>query len=549
MTAPSFQIEELRALADAACDAALSDGDAARLEELLHGNPDAQRFYLAHVRLDGCLRWEFGNQVEGISDLEMSKSTAMDAADAPFDIAPLSSIPSSLSPSFVGGPVFSYMVASVVLCVMLLGAWAYKTSHDYRDFAQDNGRGSATSGSLERQQLVFVGRVTGMKDCRWSDPNTRTYIGASAPLGREYALTSGLMEIAYSSGARVILEGPCSYKIESSAGGFLAIGKLTAKISGQRSGFSPLAPLPPPLFSVRTPTAVVTDLGTEFGVEVAENGDTVSHVFEGKVVVRAGVRGFGDSGIRGSEKHPATAAARDYERQLAAGESVRVSRVRAGTHQDSTATETPCFTHPATPPKFVRRMPKWTPIEVFSTGVGLEEGEPDPHWQIVVRGDEPDFQPRQAVVTSVIWRFRQNDPAEAQWISLGGDLPNLTEHATYTFRTTFELKNVSEEELKTAALRGGFMADNHVTSIRLNGKAVSVPEHGYLAPFNHYYRFAVAEGFVEGVNTLEIDVLNEAPGERTSPVSPMALRVKLDGYISRGESVGDLSVDAEKGKH
>ena len=37
------------------------------------------------------------------------------------------------------------------------------------------------------------------------------------------------------------------------------------------------------LFSVRTPTAIVTDLGTEFGVEVGQSGNTTSHVFRGAV--------------------------------------------------------------------------------------------------------------------------------------------------------------------------------------------------------------------------------------------------------------------------
>ena len=50
---------------------------------------------------------------------------------------------------------------------------------------------------------------------------------------------------------------------------------------------SPLSSLPSPLFSVRTPTALVTDLGTEFGVEVDKDGMTRSHVFHGKVVLTA----------------------------------------------------------------------------------------------------------------------------------------------------------------------------------------------------------------------------------------------------------------------
>ncbi len=40
------------------------------------------------------------------------------------------------------------------------------------------------------------------------------------------------------------------------------------------------------MFAVRTPTAVVTDLGTEFGVEVDQRGNTASYVFQGTVQVR-----------------------------------------------------------------------------------------------------------------------------------------------------------------------------------------------------------------------------------------------------------------------
>ncbi len=180
-------------------------------------------------------------------------------------------------------------------------------------------------------------------------------------------------------------------------------------------------------------------------------------------------------------------------------------------------------------------MPRWTPFEVFGTGAGVKEGEPDPHWQLVARSDDPAFEPRPAVVTTISGefsdKFRPNDD-NSQWISAGGDMPLMTEHVTYTFRTTFILAEVPKE--KTIVLRGGFMADNHVTAIRLNGRAVAAPEHGYQAPFNHYFQFSVNAGFVAGGNVLEIDVLNEAPGLRSSPSSPMALRVKLNGLILRG---------------
>ena len=37
------------------------------------------------------------------------------------------------------------------------------------------------------------------------------------------------------------------------------------------------------LFTIKTPSAIVTDLGTEFGVEVSKNGDSECHVFQGSV--------------------------------------------------------------------------------------------------------------------------------------------------------------------------------------------------------------------------------------------------------------------------
>ena len=82
---------------------------------------------------------------------------------------------------------------------------------------------------------LFVGRITGMVDCDFSDPSTLTFSGAYVPLGRKYALSSGLMEITYDTGAKVILQGPCTYEVTSSAAGHLSIGKLTARVEKSRS--------------------------------------------------------------------------------------------------------------------------------------------------------------------------------------------------------------------------------------------------------------------------------------------------------------------------
>jgi hypothetical protein len=122
-----------------------------------------------------------------------------------------------------------------------------------------------------------------------------------------------LLAIVYDTGAQVILQGPCSYTVDSDRGGFLQVGKLTALVEkktggqgeskrgrggeGETGGQELVAnggtlatrhsPLATTLFAIRTPTAIVSDLGTEFGVEVVSGGITRSYVFRGKVIFAA----------------------------------------------------------------------------------------------------------------------------------------------------------------------------------------------------------------------------------------------------------------------
>jgi hypothetical protein len=130
--------------------------------------------------------------------------------------------------------------------------------------------------------------------------------------GDKLTIVSGLLEITFDTGAKVILQGPCRFNVETN-GGFLAVGRLTGKF--EKTGRladqtlsakyeaespslqvskspslvvsqSPSLPVSSSAFVIATPTALVTDLGTEFGVEVDDNGCTSSHVFRGLVEIR-----------------------------------------------------------------------------------------------------------------------------------------------------------------------------------------------------------------------------------------------------------------------
>ena len=64
MTQSPFSADELRALADIACDSTLTEDDVAQLERLLSGNVEAQQSYLAQVCLDTWLRSQFARPAQ-----------------------------------------------------------------------------------------------------------------------------------------------------------------------------------------------------------------------------------------------------------------------------------------------------------------------------------------------------------------------------------------------------------------------------------------------------------------------------------------------------
>jgi hypothetical protein len=357
-----------------------------------------------------------------------------------------------------------------------------------------------------------------MVDCVWAGEAGSGQGSAGAnrrsllQVGDRLAMKAGLLEITYDTGAKVVLQGPVTYEVDSPAGGYLSIGKLTARL--ERKGVergkkgetaNHKSEIVNRTFAVRTPTAVVTDLGTEFGVEVDKRGRTISHVFRGSVSVQA----------TAADGQPRPAA-----RVVHANETVEIGPDRGRPPTIQTATPDAN--------RFVRGLPKRVRLALFNTGAGLKEGDPDPHWQIVAVSNDPKFRARPAVVSipasNETGGWRANDPGRSQWISIVGDGSRVDTNVVYTFRTTFEL---AEGEQDTAAFRGWFIVDNHIRAIRLNGRELAVPEHDYGPRYDLFHGFTATKGFVAGTNVLELDAENGAP-DVTTP-NAMGLRLELTG--------------------
>ena len=276
MTLSPVQRETLDSLLRALHDDQLVQEQASELEQLVLSDVDAIHHYLRVVNLQVGLRWMAGDGYDGHETPSchppIRHSLASDeVCSPPIPIHALldASIQSTVGYFISGWPV-AYLVATVIFGIGLAIGAITRVSQPVQVVKQS---ATVTEERVKpAPELEPVGRITGMVDCRWAGSHVDS---SSVCLGQEFALASGLMKITYNTGANVILQGPMTYAVESRNGGFLSLGRLTGKVTAASAKG----------FVVRTPTATVTDLGTEFGVEVKENRSTETYVFVGQVEV------------------------------------------------------------------------------------------------------------------------------------------------------------------------------------------------------------------------------------------------------------------------
>jgi hypothetical protein len=117
-----------------------------------------------------------------------------------------------------------------------------------------------------------LAQIVALSDPVWADDGQPRHEGDSLQAGGMLAMERGLAEIVFASGATVVLEAPAIFEVIDGGTGKLVRGRLTATLE------RPTGP-----FAIHTPTAVVTDRGTQFGVEVDPSGKTDVRVFQGLV--------------------------------------------------------------------------------------------------------------------------------------------------------------------------------------------------------------------------------------------------------------------------
>jgi hypothetical protein len=244
-----FPSPEFDEAVTAVCHGSVSDEQAQALNELLRGHPAARDEYILRVELHSRLA----------SDPDLFAASAPQADGASLFGSSLEYRPNvaPLRPSSNGRrQMLGWAVAAAACLAILAGAW-----WGWRGSQQDDRKGVNSKA---------VAMLNGVVDAQWSSPEEAPRLGAPLDPGW-LRLKSGLAQVVFYSGARVVIEGPAEFQIISSIDASFRTGRLTAEVPPQARGFR-----------IATPQMNVTDLGTVFGLDVKE-GATELHVFKGEV--------------------------------------------------------------------------------------------------------------------------------------------------------------------------------------------------------------------------------------------------------------------------
>lgn len=233
----------LERLLDRYLDEALEPEEKTELEQMLRAEPAARQTFWQHARFHALLR-ESGAEGRGREMAEM---------------AALAATPRGGRWALTGaGEVLRRNAGWIVAALIALIAVA-------------GGVVSWQQASVPRDQMTSgVAVLTQAVDLEWV-AGSETFTSGAALSPGWLRLKSGLAQIEFSDGARVLVEGPAELQIVSRSEANVRSGRLSAQVPTAAKGFK-----------VTSPRMTFVDLGAAFGFETRETTSEL-HVFEGSV--------------------------------------------------------------------------------------------------------------------------------------------------------------------------------------------------------------------------------------------------------------------------
>jgi ferric-dicitrate binding protein FerR (iron transport regulator) len=478
---------EISDLAMRASDDRLSAAQRQRLNDLLESSDDARRALLYCGMMEAELAVHASEEAAQDRALEAIASNAAAGGYTPSKRKSSRQSEMRFSRWFLRGAI-----VCLILCVAML-------AFQHRPVARNL--------NLAKRVPQPVGSLKSAPEAKFAGKKMRS--GDAFTEGDVVVLESGEANVSMASGAEFVLKGPAELKFDTANHVQLRRGLLTAHVAAWGSGFT-----------VDTSAMRVVDLGTKFAIS-ASTDDVETHVLQGQVRVQPLI-----STVSGRRSV-----------LLRKGEAIRVD---SGAEEPvRIAAEKDRFPEPT------EKFWPFKPIALWNSGVGLAEGDEDPHWRIANGPKGGSFEkPQFAVVCKSDGRYASNEPKRSQWLSFAKDLrPGGMPRSIFTFETTFDLTGFDPSTVVVAAQ---ILADNGVRAVRINGNSVPIipwDDNAFAQTFNsnQFRLIKILDGFVSGKNRIEIDVWNgiyRMAGSEHDP-NPMALRVEFQGF-------GRLSSHREK---
>jgi hypothetical protein len=257
---PRKLFEEVHELTAASLHGLATPEEMMRLDRLLCQDPQARRLYVRYVDVSCNLRqWASHPLAETLE----SGRPAQEAAPPPGLFGFLGDV-GHQGWGFFADHSRMFSLLAVVLAFGSLAALVGLAIH---------GGQRVEQASIATAPVARLTRATG---CRWNGPQVGFSPGAELAAGQELELAAGEAEIAFRSGAVVVVRGPSILKIESDKRARLLVGRVTARAETEQSHG----------FILSTQTTCVTDLGTEFHVQAAADGHSEIHVTSGAVEIQ-----------------------------------------------------------------------------------------------------------------------------------------------------------------------------------------------------------------------------------------------------------------------
>lgn len=238
----SFPSPEFDHAVGAVCHGSATEDQMRALNLLLRGNPAARDEYILRVEIHARLA----------STPDLFAAEAMETVSMPEKGLRLPRAPR-------GSRRSQWLALAACVALLLVGSWWL-----YR--FQPGARSGDTS-----KAVAMLDRVA---DAVWQPSGEIPRLGGPLEPGW-LRLKSGLAQIVFYSGARLVIEGPAELQLVSAGEVVCLAGRLIADVPSPARGFR-----------VRTAQATLTDLGTKFGVEASAR-DTELHVFKGSVELQS----------------------------------------------------------------------------------------------------------------------------------------------------------------------------------------------------------------------------------------------------------------------